>query len=81
VNNELIYARTTVDLDAAETESVRRWPEVTVAAYQTADASPVVLLEVGASALPVHLEPDQARRLSTALDDAAAVVDYARDGR
>lgn len=81
VNDELIYARTTLDLDAAETESARQWREVTVAAYQTADAAPVVLLEVGASAPPVHLEPDQARRLSTALNDAAAVVDYARNDR
>jgi len=66
------------DVEAAD---ARQWPPVTIAAYQATDTAPVVLLEVGASAPPIYLEPAQARRVSTALLDAAAVVEEARSGQ
>jgi hypothetical protein len=77
--DEVIFARPTLDLDEAEATDVRQWPPVTVAAYQEAETAAVVLLEVGASAPPVRLDPGQARRISTALLDAAAIVDEARE--
>jgi hypothetical protein len=61
--DEVIFARPTLDLNEAEAADVRRWPPV----------------EVGASAPPVRLEPDQARRISTALLDAAVIVDAVRE--
>ena len=76
----MIFARPTLDLDAADAADARQWPPVTVAAYQTAGEPPVVLVEVGASAPPTRFEPGQARRLSTALLDAADVVDSTRAG-
>ena len=78
VGDEVIFARPTLDLDAVEAADARQWPPVTVAAYQTAGGPPVVLVEVGASAPPTRFEPGQARRLSTALLDAADVVDSTR---
>ena len=77
--DEVIFAQPTLDLDEAEAADVRRWPPVTVAAYQEAETAAVVLLEVGASAPPVRLEPDQARRISSALLDAAVIVDEVRE--
>ena len=77
--DEVIFARPTLDLDEAETADVRQWPPVTVAAYQEAETAAVVLLEVGTSAPPVRLEPDQARRISSALLDAAVIVDEVRE--
>ena len=75
----MIFVRPTLDLDEAEVADVRQWPPVTVAAYQDAETAAVVLLEVGASAPPVRLESDQARRISAALLDAAVIVDEARE--
>ena len=80
LGDEVIFARPTLDLDAADAADARQWPPVTVAAYQTAGEPPVVLVEVGASAPPTRFEPGQARRLSTALLDAADVVDSTRAG-
>jgi hypothetical protein len=80
LGDEVIIARPTLDLDAAEAADARQWPPVTVAAYQTAGGPPLVLVEVGASAPPTRFEPGQARRLSTALLDAADVVDSIRGG-
>jgi hypothetical protein len=77
--DEVIFARPTLDLDEAEAADVRQWPPVTVAAYQEAETAAVVLLEVGASAPPVRLEPDQARRISSALLDAAVIVAEVRE--
>jgi hypothetical protein len=80
LGDEVIFARPTLDLDEADPADGRQWPPVTVAAYQTAGRLPVVLVEVGASAPPTRFEPGQARRLSTALLDAADVVDSTRAG-
>jgi hypothetical protein len=77
--DEVIFAQPTLDLDEAEAADVPQWPPVTVAAYQEAETAAVVLLEVGASAPPVRLEPDQARRISSALLDAAVIVDEVRE--
>jgi hypothetical protein len=79
LDDEVIFARPTLDLDEAEVADVRQWPPVTVAAYQEVETAAVILLEVGASAPPVRLEPSQARRISTALLDAAAIVDEVRE--
>lgn len=76
---EVIFARPTLDLDEAEAANIRQWPPVTVAAYQEAETAAVILLEVGASAPPARLEPDQARRISSALLDAAVIVDEVRE--
>ena len=77
--DEVIFAQPTLDLDEAEAADVPQWPPVTVAAYQEAETAAVVLLEVGTSAPPVRLEPDQARRISSALLDAAVIVDEVRE--
>jgi len=81
IDDEVIFARPTLDLGDVEAADARQWPPVTIAAYQATDTAPVVLLEVGASAPPIYLEPAQARRVSTALLDAAAVVEEARSGQ
>ncbi|HEX6755345.1 MAG TPA: hypothetical protein VF109_05300 [Mycobacteriales bacterium] len=73
--DEVVFARPTLDLDAAEAADARQWPPVTVAAYQTTGSAPCVLVEVGAGGPPTRFEPGQARRLSAALLDAADVVD------
>ena len=75
LGEEVVFARPTLDLDAAEAADARQWPPVTVAAYQTAGEPACVLVEVGASGPPTRFEPRQARRLSTALLDAAHIVD------
>jgi hypothetical protein len=79
LGDEVIFARHTLDLDEAEAADVRQWPPVTVAAYQEAETAAVILLEVGASAPPVRLEPDQARSISSALLNAAVIVDEVRE--
>lgn len=73
LGEEVVYARPTLDLDAAEAADARPWPSVSVAAYQSADDPVCVLVEVGAGGPPTRLHPGQARRLSTALLDAVAV--------
>jgi len=80
LGEEVIFARPTLDLDAAESADARQWPPVTIAAYQTAGQPPWVLVEVGAAGPPTRFEPRQARRLSAALLDAADVVDSVRVG-
>jgi hypothetical protein len=47
LGDEVIFARPTLDLDAAVAADALQWPPVTVAAYQTAGGPPVVLVEVG----------------------------------
>jgi len=81
LGEEVVFARPTLDLDVAEAADARQWPPVTVAAYQTAGEPVCVLVEVGASGPPTRFEPRQARRLSTALLDAAELVDSVRGGR
>jgi hypothetical protein len=78
LGEEIVYAHSTLDLDAVEATDARQWPPVTVAAYQSGDEPVCVLVEVGAGDPPTRFEPGQARRLSTALMDAAAVVEAAR---
>jgi hypothetical protein len=80
LGDEVIFARPTLDLDAADAADARQWPPVTVAAYQTAGEPACVLVEVGASGPPTRFEARQARRLSTALLDAADVVDSIQAG-
>lgn len=80
LGDEVVFARPTLDLDAVEAADARQWPPVTTAAYQTAGAPAIVLVEVGASAPPTRFEPQQARHLSAALADAADVVDSVRAG-
>lgn len=75
LGDEVAYARPTLDLDAVETADARQWPPVTVAAYQSGDEAACVLVEVGAGGPPTRFLPGQARRLSTALLDAAAVAE------
>ena len=81
LGDEVVFARPTLDLDATEAADARQWPPVTVAAYQTARAAACVLVEVGASAPPVRFETRQVHRLSTALLDAADIVDSIRVGQ
>jgi hypothetical protein len=81
LGHEVVFARPTLDLVAAEAADARQWPPVTVAAYKTDGRPACVLVEVGASASPTRFEPRQARRLSTALLDAAEVVDSIRASR
>lgn len=78
LGDEIVYARPTLDLDAVEAADARQWPPVTVAAYQSGDEPVCVLVEVGSGGPPTRFEPGQARRLSTALLDAAVVVEAAR---
>ena len=80
LGDEVVFARPTLDLDAVEAADARQWPPVTVAAYQVAGGPACVVVEVGASAPPTRFEPGQARRLSTALLDAADVVDSIQAG-
>lgn len=72
--------RPTLDLDTVETADARQWQPVTVAAYQVAGGPASVLVEVGASGPPTRFEPGQARRLSTALFEAADIVASIRAG-
>lgn len=76
--DEVIYAHPTLDLDEAEATNARKWPPVTVAAYQSGTDPICVLVEVGAGGPPTRFVPSQARRLSTALLDAAAIAEDAR---
>lgn len=76
--DEVVYAHPMLDLDEAEATSARQWPPVTVAAYQSGSDPACVLVEVGAGGPPTRFLPSQARRLSTALLDAAATVEAAR---
>lgn len=76
--DEVVYAHPTLDLDEVEATSARRWPPVTVAAYQSGPDPVCVLVEVGAGGPPTRLVPSQARRLSTSLLDAAAIAEGAR---
>jgi hypothetical protein len=76
--DETVYAHPTLDLDEAEAASTRQWPPVTVAAYQSGSDPVCVLVEVGAAGPPTRLVPSQARQLSTALLDAAAIAEGAR---
>jgi hypothetical protein len=78
VGDEIVFARPTLDLDAVEATDARPWPPATVAAYQSGDEPVCVLVEVGAGGPPTRFLPGQARRLSTGLMDAAAVVEAAR---
>lgn len=75
---ETTYAHPTLDLDDAEAADARQWPPVTVAAYQSGSAPVCVLVEVGPAGPPTRLTPGQARRLSTALLDAASIAEDAR---
>lgn len=76
--DEIVYAHPTLDLDEAEATSARQWPPVTVAAYQSGTDPVCVLVEVGAGGPPTRFVPSQARRLSTALLDAATIAEGAR---
>ncbi len=76
--DEVVCAHPTLDLDEAEATSARQWPPVTVAAYQSGTDPVCVLVEVGAGGPPTRFVPSQARRLSAALLDAAAIVESAR---
>lgn len=78
LGDEVTFARPTIDLDVVEAADARQWPPVTVAAYQSGDEPVCVLVEVGAAGPPTRLLPGQARRLSAALLDAAAVAEGAR---
>lgn len=69
------YSGHTLDLDAAEAEDGRPWPPVTVMAHQVVGAGVAVLLEVGPAGVPCMLLPPQARRIASALTDAADLVD------
>ena len=75
---ERTLVRPTLDLDAAEAESARQWPPVTVAAYQPGTDPVCVLVEVGAAGPPTRFTPSQARDLSAALHQAAAIAEEAR---
>jgi hypothetical protein len=74
---ETIYARLTLDLDAAETADARQWPPVSVAAYQSGADPVCVLVEVGPGGPPTLFTADQGRRLSTAVLKAASIVEAA----
>jgi hypothetical protein len=76
--DEIVYAHPTLDLDEAAEASARQWPPVTVAAYQSGTDPVCVLVEVGAGGPPTQFHPSQARRLSTALLDAAGLAEDAR---
>lgn len=78
LGGEFTYARPTLDLDDAETPDARQWPPVTVAAYQSGTEPLCVLVEVGPASPPTWFTADQARRLSAALQEAAAIVEDAR---
>ena len=75
---ETIYARQTLDLDTAETADARQWPPVGVAAYRSGADPVCVLVEVGPGGPPTQFTADQARRLSTAVLEAASIVEAAR---
>jgi transcriptional regulator with XRE-family HTH domain len=66
LGEEAVFARPTLDLDAAEASDARQWPPVTVAAYQTVGEPVCVLVEVGASGPPTRFEPRQARPVDSA---------------
>lgn len=76
--DEVVYAHPTLDLDEAEATSARQWPPVTVAAYKSGSDPVCVLVEVGAGGPPTRFLPTQARRLATALVDAATIAEAAR---
>jgi hypothetical protein len=76
--DEVVYAHPTLDLDEVEAASARQWPPVTVAAYQSGTDPVCILVEVGAGGPPTRFVPSQARQLSTALLDAAAIAEGTR---
>ena len=78
LHGEDTYARPTLDLDDAEAADARQWPPVTVAAYQSGTDPVCVLVEVGPGGPPTQFTPAQARRLCTAIQDAATVAEDAR---
>ena len=78
VAGETTYAHPTLDLDDAEAADARQWPPVTVAAYQSGTDAVCVIVEVGLAGPPTRFTPDQARRLSAALLEAAGIADDAR---
>ena len=71
------YSGHTLDLDAAEADDGRPWPPITVMAHQAVGAGAGVLLEVGPGGVPCMLLAGQARRIATALVQAADIADRA----
>ena len=59
----------------AEVEDGRPWPAITVMAHQVVGAGAGVLLEVGPGEVPCMLLAGQARRIASALVDAADLAD------
>jgi hypothetical protein len=70
-----VFGKHTLDLDAAELADGMPWPPVTVMTFQVAGAPAGVLLEVGPGGLPHRIFSSQARRIGTALLDAAELAD------
>jgi len=65
----------TLDLDAAEAEDGRPWPQITVMAHQVVGSGAGVMLEVGPGGMPCMLLSGQARRVAAALTAAADIAD------
>ena len=70
-----VFGKHTLDLDAAELADGMPWPPITVMAFQVSGAPAGVLLEVGPAGLPHRVFASQARRIGTALLDAADLAD------
>lgn len=74
------YSGHTLDLDQAESEDGVPWPAITVMAHEVVGVSAGVVLEVGPGGLPCTLRATQARRIATALVEAAELVDAIKGG-